>query len=265
MDTLALLCNLHADGPETLQLLRRAGWDTLEDVEKLDPPELAQVLSISEERAARFQREAQHLRARLEGPERAPGSGAAARDASGQRPRKASPRASPPARAAEPLNGSVERNGAHGSNGSHAHNGVEEHGLVDDGVEELELELPARDLIPHPSVPPAALPHAPAARSPRPPIAARRSDLAPNAIDGLDAPVCAALVDAGIQSLAELGNALPLELASATGLDYTRLLRLQFLARRRALAAGPTRTPSEPTRPAPLDEIEPDDVAGPFV
>ncbi len=29
MDTLALLCNLHADGPATLQRLRRAGCESL--------------------------------------------------------------------------------------------------------------------------------------------------------------------------------------------------------------------------------------------
>ncbi len=233
MDTLALLCNLHADGPETLQLLRRAGWDTLAELEGVDAAALANALAISAERATRFQREAHHLRARLEGPGGdAAASAAASRTAA--RERSAPSPALPAARRGEPL----------------------EHEAL-----EPELELPARDvLIPHPSAAPA--PPAPLARlakPPRPDPVPRRALLAPHAIDGLDATACEALANAGITSLVELAQALPLELASASGIEYTRLLRLQFLARRRASPAA-SQTPS-----FPAEAGEAEDVAGPFV
>lgn len=66
MDYLALLCTLHADGPETLQRLRTSGCRTLTEVAEFPPSELQLVLGRDRDDALRFQREALHLRSRVE-------------------------------------------------------------------------------------------------------------------------------------------------------------------------------------------------------
>ena len=67
MDTLALLCNLHADGPATLQRLRRSGCESLGSLRRLDAARLAQTLTWSERAAERFLREAALLHERVDG------------------------------------------------------------------------------------------------------------------------------------------------------------------------------------------------------
>ena len=67
MDALALLCNLHADGPATLQRLRRLGCDSIEALASLDDARLGQELRRDEEAARRFKREACGLLERLKG------------------------------------------------------------------------------------------------------------------------------------------------------------------------------------------------------
>ncbi len=66
MDTLALLCNLHADGPATLHRLRRVGCESLGSLLQLDPAGLAARLDWQETAAERFLREAQLLSERLD-------------------------------------------------------------------------------------------------------------------------------------------------------------------------------------------------------
>src|SRR5262245_41766891 len=66
MDSLALLCNLHADGPATLQRLRRAGCESLATLLHLEPSDLALQLDWNERLAERFLREAALLAERLE-------------------------------------------------------------------------------------------------------------------------------------------------------------------------------------------------------
>jgi predicted RecB family nuclease len=61
MDSLALLCTLHADGPATLKKLRQASVTTLATVVKLEIERLAPLLGCSHASARRFQREAQSL------------------------------------------------------------------------------------------------------------------------------------------------------------------------------------------------------------
>lgn len=70
MDGLALLCALHADGPQSLRKLRRSGCPSLESVATFDVERLAELLGSTPNAALRFQREAQHLLVRL-----GPGSG----------------------------------------------------------------------------------------------------------------------------------------------------------------------------------------------
>src|SRR5262245_17448921 len=69
MDTLALLCNLHADGPATLQRLRRAGCESLAALRRLDAAGLAERLEWNLRTAERFLREARLLGERVEQPE----------------------------------------------------------------------------------------------------------------------------------------------------------------------------------------------------
>jgi hypothetical protein len=67
MDTLALLCNLHADGPATLQRLRRLTVDSLMALMRLDAAELADALGWAPPAAERFLREAELLAERISG------------------------------------------------------------------------------------------------------------------------------------------------------------------------------------------------------
>jgi hypothetical protein len=68
MDSLALLCNLHGDGPATLAGLRKLGCFDLSTVLLLDKVILATLFGESEKVAARFSREARVLADRLGEP-----------------------------------------------------------------------------------------------------------------------------------------------------------------------------------------------------
>ncbi|MSR62915.1 MAG: hypothetical protein EXS08_10775 [Planctomycetes bacterium] len=70
MDGLALLCNLFADGPVTLERLRRARVDSLVELERVVPGQLAEWLHASVPQARSFAEEARKLARRI-GPERA--------------------------------------------------------------------------------------------------------------------------------------------------------------------------------------------------
>src|SRR5437762_13113342 len=61
MDVIALLCNLHADGPATLRVLRRAGLTTPARIEAEPDERLAEILGTSPAAARRFAREARLL------------------------------------------------------------------------------------------------------------------------------------------------------------------------------------------------------------
>ena len=65
MDGLALLCNLHADGPLSLRRLRRAGLRTLDLIADASPSALTGVLRASPTQVRRFRNEAVLLRERL--------------------------------------------------------------------------------------------------------------------------------------------------------------------------------------------------------
>ena len=69
MDGLALLCNLFADGPVTLERLRRARVESLVELERLPSAQLAEWLHASVPQARSFAEEARKLARRI-GPER---------------------------------------------------------------------------------------------------------------------------------------------------------------------------------------------------
>ncbi|MAB81436.1 MAG: hypothetical protein CMJ89_19015 [Planctomycetes bacterium] len=68
MDTLALLCNLHADGPATLQRLRHEACESLGTLLLWEAPELSECLDWEEHICERFLREAASLAERLDEP-----------------------------------------------------------------------------------------------------------------------------------------------------------------------------------------------------
>jgi hypothetical protein len=286
MDTLALLCNLHADGPETLQRLRSAGWDTLEEIESVDVIALDQVLGVGQVRALRFQREARHLQRRLEGD--APGS--PERDASAtKRPDRPADKTTDKRRASGTL--------AAAKADTPAPLRSREPEREPEDLREIELPrnatAPERTRRPEPAhvdtSSPADEPPRPRFDSARAPVRiqapsapeiersarevliphpAERPGLEPTQLDGLDRDTCDRLARAGVKTLQNLAGALPLELSRDAGIDYTRLLRLQFLARRAADARSTPRadpTPGRATRPPrPQDDDPSSDVAGPF-
>jgi hypothetical protein len=224
MDALALLCNLHADGPATLQRLRRVGCESLTDLASLDPVELARCLDGEERTLRRFLAEARTLAARL------------AEDPSFGEARAAPAPAQGEARASHgdpPVLAGVER--------------------VLDAWKELDLASP-------PDEPGEYV-------LPRPLAAAEEPSLAGLSLEGLTSAMVGALASAGIRSPRDLAEAPAIELARITGLPFTRVKRLQFLARRGDVAsqsASPAPSPAreEPGEPPPRgDRLE---AAGPF-
>lgn len=83
MDALALLCNLHGDGPETLRRLRAAGCLDLAQVGGLPRAQLDRLLGRGSLAAERFRREGRLLEKRL-GGDVALADGVAATDALGR-------------------------------------------------------------------------------------------------------------------------------------------------------------------------------------
>jgi hypothetical protein len=67
MDILALLCTLHADGPASIQRLRAAELDSIDDVLGCSVETTAEVLGLSMAQARRFHREARMLAMRTQG------------------------------------------------------------------------------------------------------------------------------------------------------------------------------------------------------
>jgi hypothetical protein len=66
MESLALLCTLHADGPATLKRLRRAGCDSLESIGAYGAADLATLLEVPPAVARRLLKEARGLSFRLD-------------------------------------------------------------------------------------------------------------------------------------------------------------------------------------------------------
>jgi hypothetical protein len=186
MDTLALLCNLYGDGPQTLRRLREAGCGTLAALETLESERLASLLRTSVRSAKRFQAEGRLLRERSEGSaERTPA----------RRPSAEAVQPSPP---------------------------------KDVLVESVLSAWRERDARAGDHPPALAVAHA--VEVPRAPLPASREGL--EGLDGMDAALLSRLRESGIESLAALREADVLDLAGRRVAGFTRLLHLQFLARR---------------------------------
>ena len=254
MDALALLCNLHADGPKTLQRLRSAGCDSIDVLVELDPADLADPLDQSVKGAERLQREARLLAERLGAAMSATEEVLLLDDEEEAVPELETPieidatgLPSERAPSPEPEVGGEE---------------AEEIERVLDTWRDLDLEDPPEEpeeyTVPRPVPTPGA-----------------ERFLGPGLLEGMGEELVSRLSELGIRSLQELLDANALALSSSIPLGYTRVRRFQFLARRACVevagsmvaaaetAAGPP--PAPETAPAPaVGSRGAVEAAGPF-
>ena len=247
MDGLALLCTLYGDGPVTLRRLREAGLDSIDGLEGLDPEALSATIGLSFEQAARLRREARGLSDRVAG---------AAEGAVGSVATAVGPGV---ARFAElgdaPIETVVAPRELFDERGSTCDGADDPAGPARDDEDDPEAEAPPTEQGGQASDDDLLIPH----RAPDPPGA---RPIRANVVDGLDDELAGALTSAGVATLDQLIESDELELARATGVPLTRLLRLRFLARRARAdgAAGPGDrfSPAESGRPGA------DSPGGPF-
>ncbi len=271
MDAMALLCNVHADGPATRKLLRRAGCDSLEALLAIPPEELAGILGSSPSFARRILQEAENLAARV-------GSSLLERDeeetmARSQRSQTAPARAAPEPpptrkltpteRTAEPLRPGLlagldrtwcerlARRGVATLEALAQAPGLElsrELGFSYPRL--LELQCLAQRFL-STAIQPARLAPDPEPQGAEPAVG---ESLRPGLLEGLDEPWCRRLAALGVTTLEALVDAPGLEFSRQLGLPYPQLLDLQHLARRflattlKPVAARPSRTATAPSR-----------------
>lgn len=212
MDSLALLCTLHAAGPATRSRLAAAGVLRLEDLAGLDVARLAEAAGVSLSHAARLQREARELAGRgalepaldaRDAPDAAaPREGAELTPQEGAEPALRGAGGAGPAKLA-----SARGDASWSSSPVHRRPSVPGE--------------PERELAPAPAPDPSPV-------------------LAPDLVDELDASLVADLARAGVRTLRDLAEAGDLALARRLGQPFTRVLELS-LAARRALDAGARR------------------------
>lgn len=191
MDSLALLCNLYGDGPQTLRRLREAGCGTLASLESIESERLASLLRTSVRAAKRFQSEGRLLRERSE-----PAGERSSRARSSNEPTLRQASAAHPA-----LNPVLVAWREH------------------DAREGTDARAPG-------DTPTAST-------SKQPGTLVRLEGPSLEDLEGMDADLIACLRAAGVHSPRELCDADVLDLAGRGVAGYTRLLRMQFLARRR--------------------------------
>jgi predicted RecB family nuclease len=242
MDSLALLCTLHADGPATWRKLREHGCHKLTELARFDPDELSAILGGTTAGARRFLREARHLGERsgtawLEREEPlAPAS-----------PGFAAP--SPVVAEEVPL---PARDQALVEDVLRAwrdedHKELETSAAPEPAPEPLFEPEPAFELVPI-----AALAVARAAHP-----------LEPNLVDGLSEGACEQLHAEGVHTLEALVESDLGQLALRSGLGYSRLYRWRSLAERRLRAprAEPASAPAARLSPAEIPaQAEPRDL-----
>ena len=250
MDTLALLCNLHAEGPATLQRLRRTGCESLASLLSLESPDLATRLDWTERMAERFLREAALLAERLD------------EDVTWSREVESDEEADLDVRDEEPEPAFASEQEAGELSALESAVETEEVEIVLGAWRELDRVAPPE--------PPAdyVLPR---------PAEARVLELPNRAldqvrIDGLTPALVRRLADVGVLSLRGLAEAGDLELARKIPLPYTRLRHLQFLAARELAALPPLKRATEEREVAevstafefPQPRPERFETAGPF-
>jgi len=276
MDGLALLCNLHADGPVSLRRLRRSGVRTLRELARVQEDSLASILQASPRLVRRLVHEALQLDERL-----------------GERPLEPEIRGSQPAEACsdlfdpvdpevfEPLHTISLDEAIEVMTACEVEDGeVQEEGWVpfpdlepagfarEPGHRTIARATIRRNLLPRgydlqpvlaghdqplpeaaeePVPDPSEHPPTPLPVYGPPSVAAQDSTgtrLERNEIAGLDRRGCELLVREGILTYRSLVDLASLTLARRIGMPYTKLLELKYAAtaflRRRLAPPGPT-------------------------
>lgn len=222
MDTLALLCNLHADGPATLAKLRAVGCRSLAELERMPQRALAHALGGDAERARRFLREAKLLGGRVDaGPPEgvAPAARGHAVPTPAPQDEVGGPFAAVDPAAADPFASPASAD-EHGARREHFAMQPLKDAVLRVWSEQDRLD-PPRD---------GASESGGRAGG----ADARLGSIDELAVlDGCDALARKALSAAGVGSAADFLARDPLELASRTGLAYSALNRWRFLLRRR--------------------------------
>jgi hypothetical protein len=215
MDAMALLCNMHADGPATIKVLRRAGVSSLSDITRARHERLAELLGVSPAYARRFAREARLLGDRLGevvfDAEEAIGSEAPESPSRSALDAQADTTSSPDLdRALLDRQPSLFRPPAFGAEGGDKPQDATRAGQSS-GQRIWE---------------PAGSALRPGARV----LPAQGTPLRRDAIEGLDAAWCDRLVAQGVLTLETLVDAPALKLARRLGVPLTALMDLQVLA-----------------------------------
>ncbi len=281
MEALALLCTLHADGPATLQRLRRGGCADLAAVEALPAEELARLVGVSASAARRLAREACLLRERL-----APGDADALLDREeapeaieqAQRPNAAldendraliqrvltRPRPGGPELEERAGNTELEERASNTELEGRASNTELEERVgatlpeapADQAPLADERGTGGDDTLSTESVEPAAASAPSETQAPEP----VGTPLTQGTVDGLASAELATLAAADVTTLEELAAADVGTLARATGLPFSSIARWVFLARRGG------RLPEPPAQDAPFGTgIEEAEEAAPAV
>ncbi len=232
MDSLALLCTLHADGPATLRRLRKAGCQSLVDLDRVGADSIATTLEIPPAMARRLVREARMLQQRVGGDtldvEEVPEGMAVAPLGNPQAPLTESSNLDDRDRDlirtvlgdARPVSGFRSERAPE----QPAESVVE---LEPMGGAFVAQPIPQLDDIVE-------------LDQPEPPAA---EYLLVGRVDGLDNDVAATLSELGIETLTGLVEADASWLARQTGLSFGPLRRLQFLARKSLQVGGEVSLP----------------------
>ncbi|MDG1499493.1 MAG: helix-hairpin-helix domain-containing protein [Planctomycetota bacterium] len=242
MDSLALLCNLHGDGPATLAGLRELGCFELSEVVALPPASIAQLFEGNERIAKRFGREAVLLADRLgELP------GLASQNLDSPSHSESSPAESTYDSIEEVSPGPDIEEFTPGPETSAPEVLTPFPALSKGGPESaarLGIEpLPAPELPEETPAFQAEGANAPVVKAvldlwnrldgrAAQPASPPSSGLAHAGLKGLSEELAGKLAKAGVESLGALLEANVLDLSSATGIPYTKLAHLQFLGRK---------------------------------
>ncbi len=237
MDSLALLCTLHADGPATLRRLRKAGCQSLVDLDRVGADSIATTLEIPPAMARRLVREARMLSERVGGDaldtEEAPEGMAVASIGNAQASLTESSSLDDKDRdLIRTVLGDARPVGGFRS--------------VPEPEEEPVVELEpmggafAADPVPEVEITPVE----PRVELSQPEPSASATDYPlVGRVDGLDECTAAILSEVGIETLTGLVEADASQLARQTGLSFGPLRRLQFLARKSLQVGGEVSIP----------------------
>lgn len=192
MKNLALLCNLHAEGPATLALLRRDGCEGLAALLEYEARDLARLLEWDDGRAERFLREGGELSERLADGVREPESASLGRESWDADDEEAED-------VREELDSAPMRDVL----------------VAWRGLDEREPPPPPEEFV-----------------LPRPAEARPGTALRALALEGLEVDLLRRLGELGVKTAEELAERPALELSRALGIGLTRVLRVRFLVGR---------------------------------